>query len=182
MAWPEESSESDASPEQSVDTQVESDPATSATIPPIGPGDLPEVAQRLSKMCVAEIRDVIVSLPETFGRVVLGDVLAPERILVIPVSLEQASQITVGWKGMHVARPLTHQLMHDVLGTFGLRLEFVAIVGVHEGNILAELHIAPPRGTARTIPARASDAIGLALMSRPPTPIMVADALLGAHA
>jgi bifunctional DNase/RNase len=128
---------------------------------------------------VVEVRDVMVALPETFGRVVLGDVASPDRVLVIPVSLEQASQIAVGWRSMTVARPLTHQLMHDVLGTFGLRLEFVAIVGVHEGNILAELHIAPPRGAARTIPARASDAIGLALSSRPAVPIMVADALLG---
>ncbi|MDZ4258396.1 MAG: bifunctional nuclease domain-containing protein, partial [Gemmatimonadales bacterium] len=65
-------------------------------------------------------------------------------------------------------RPLTHDLLHTLLGALQGTVERVNITGVHDGTYLAELHLLRSDGQQVTIDARPSDALALALRAGAP--------------
>src|SRR5215207_4626987 len=84
-----------------------------------------------------------------------------ERYLPIWIGAVEASAIAFEQQGVRPARPLTHDLLRDVIGALGARLEAVHITDLRDGVFYAELVFA---GGAR-VSARPSDAIALALRS-----------------
>jgi bifunctional DNase/RNase len=97
-----------------------------------------------------------------------------DRYLPIWIGAPEASAIAFAQQGVVPPRPLTHDLLKDVLDTFGHQLEQVRITEMRENVYYAELAFIG--GT--TVGSRTSDAIALAL--RVGCPILSADDVLEA--
>ena len=93
------------------------------------------------------------------------------RYLPIWVGAVEASAIAFAQQGLVPVRPLTHDLFTTVLRTVDAQVERVEITDLIDGVFYAELYLAG----GRTISARPSDAIALAL--RAAAPITAADSL-----
>ena len=109
--------------------------------------------------------------------VVLLDVRG--EVVPIFISRDQAQSIQHALDHEPFDRPLTHDLLLDILGEFGGALDRVRIDGLADGTFLAKVDVEQyVDGTpkARTFDARPSDAIALAL--REDCPIEVADAVV----
>lgn len=104
----------------------------------------------------------------------------PDRFLPIWVGADQAASIAAQLAGIHPDRPLTHDLMIDILGKVGAEITRVVVrdliesgdgQGVFHGSIFIQAG-----GSEVEIDSRASDAIALAL--RCDAQILVADSVL----
>lgn len=91
--------------------------------------------------------------------IVLLKEAAGTRYLPIWIGAVEASAIAFQQQGVTSARPLTHDLLKDVLGALDVRLESVRITELRDGVFFAELVLAG----GVTVSARPSDAIALAL-------------------
>ncbi len=82
-----------------------------------------------------------------------------ERYLPIWIGAVEATAIAYAQQGVEPARPLTHDLLADVVGGLGHQLVEVRITDLSDGVFFAELVFEG----GQTISARPSDAIALAL-------------------
>jgi bifunctional DNase/RNase len=96
------------------------------------------------------------------------------RYLPIWIGAVEASAIAFQQQGVKTARPLTHDLLRDVVQAVGSRLEAVHITEMREDTFYAELRFAG----GITVSARPSDAVALAL--RCDAAILGSDAVLEA--
>jgi uncharacterized protein len=96
------------------------------------------------------------------------------RYLPIWIGAAEASAIAFQQQGVQAARPLTHDLMKDIIGALGARLEAVHITEMRDDVYYAELRFSG----GVTVSARPSDAIALAL--RCEVEILGSDAVLDA--
>ena len=97
-----------------------------------------------------------------------------ERYLPIWIGSAEASAIAMAQQGVVPPRPLTHDLLGDVVTALGHTLEQVRIVDMKENVYYAELAFSG----GVTVGSRSSDAIALAL--RAGCPILGAEAVLEA--
>jgi bifunctional DNase/RNase len=104
----------------------------------------------------------IVLLKETSG----------DRYLPIWIGAVEASAIAFEQQGVRPSRPMTHDLLRDVIGALGAQLDAVHITDLRDGIFFAELVFA---GGTR-VSSRPSDAIALAL--RTGTPIFGEETVL----
>jgi uncharacterized protein len=95
-----------------------------------------------------------------------------ERYLPIWIGTVEAAAIAYQQQEVQLSRPLTHDLMRDVLDAMGVELTGVEITDLRETVFYAELIL---DGKTR-VSSRSSDAIALAL--RTESPIWCADAVL----
>jgi bifunctional DNase/RNase len=102
----------------------------------------------------------------TVGDGVEGDVLP------IFIGFDEAVSIARGMDAVDIGRPLTHDLLLDVMEELGGRVERVVVSEVEEGTYIADLHLSTPRGET-VIDARPSDS--LALAARTNAPLEVTD-------
>jgi bifunctional DNase/RNase len=82
-----------------------------------------------------------------------------ERYLPIWIGAVEATAIAFAQQGVTPPRPLTHDLMKDVLEATGQQLSEVRITDVRDGVFYAELVFA----NGQEVSARPSDSIALAL-------------------
>ncbi len=105
-------------------------------------------------------------------------VLAPEGtddVLPIFIGFEEANSIAHGLDAYDIGRPLTHDLLLDVMEELGGRVERVEISEISdEGTYIADLHLDGPR-SSMVVDARPSDS--LALAARTNAPIEVAESV-----
>ena len=95
-----------------------------------------------------------------------------DRYLPIWIGAVEATAIAFAQQGVVPARPLTHDLLRDVLEALSSPLQEIRITRLEEGVFYADLVFA----SGTVVGARPSDAIALAL--RTSTPILVADEVL----
>lgn len=95
-----------------------------------------------------------------------------QRSLPILIGQVEANAIAMHLQGIRPARPLTHDLLGQVITALGRRLEEVRVVDFREGTYYGEL--AFDDGT--TLSARPSDAIALAV--RVDVPVFVDEAVM----
>ena len=108
--------------------------------------------------------------------VVLKD--ADNRLnLPIWIGLLEATAIATELEGIKMARPMTHDLLRNLLGDLDATLERVEITDLRENTYFAVLHLLV-QGVARAVDSRPSDAISLALRTK--SPIYVARRVLEA--
>jgi bifunctional DNase/RNase len=100
------------------------------------------------------------------------------RRIPIVIGQLEAQAIDRAVKGQPFARPLTHDLLVQVIDRCGLRLDEVRITDLREGIFYAELALSGPAGPV-VIDCRPSDALAV-LARRPGTPLLVAEAVLAA--
>jgi uncharacterized protein len=90
-----------------------------------------------------------------------------ERFVPIWVGPYEAEAITVALQEIEMIRPLTHDLLKNLFGTFNAKIKRVEIVSLREeiffGNIVAEAN-----GEEVNIDSRPSDAIALAVRAHVP--------------
>lgn len=95
-----------------------------------------------------------------------------DRYLPIWIGAPEATAIAFAQQGLTPPRPLSHDLMKDLLEATGLSLTQVTISGMREGVYYADLLLS----SGVEVSARPSDAIALAL--RTGSPIFGSDELL----
>ncbi|GAG23037.1 unnamed protein product, partial [marine sediment metagenome] len=88
--------------------------------------------------------------------------------LVIAIGLAEATAIAKELQELEFSRPLTHDLMRDIVDTLGARVDRVEILELRDGTYYAELVIVDSGGQTRRIDSRPSDAIALALRTGSP--------------
>ena len=103
------------------------------------------------------------------------DKVMPGRLLPIWIGHPEATAILLALQGLEPPRPMTHDLLKNVLDTLDMQVERVEITRVEEGTFFAAIVL---RGEERTlvVDARPSDSIALAV--RTYTPIFVAEDVL----
>jgi hypothetical protein len=114
---------------------------------------------------------VRVELPGNQPVVLLREEDGP-RYLPIWIGASEASAIAFPQQGVQTVRPLTHDLLKDVIEAVGVQLEAVHITEMRDDIYYAELCFTG----GVTVSARPSDAIALAL--RTGTPILGTDDVL----
>lgn len=82
-----------------------------------------------------------------------------DRVLPLAIGAAEANAITLEQQGIRPPRPLTHDLLGEVIEALGRRLEKVLITELREGTFFAELVF---DGDLR-VSARPSDSVALAL-------------------
>ncbi len=83
------------------------------------------------------------------------------RYLPIWIGAVEATAIAFALQGVETARPLTHDLMVDVLDSLGVTLDAVHVTDLRDGTFYAELQLSRS-GQRYTVSARPSDAIAIA--------------------
>ncbi|HTW06177.1 MAG TPA: bifunctional nuclease family protein, partial [Acidimicrobiales bacterium] len=101
-----------------------------------------------------------------------------DRTLPIYIGRPEAEAIAGAIQGIVSKRPMTHDLMRDVLNELGVVLDHVVITELKDQTFYAELRLRRG-GTNYVISARPSDAIALALRAR--ATIYAEEALLDAE-
>jgi bifunctional DNase/RNase len=93
--------------------------------------------------------------------VVLGEVNGLRKIPII-IGSSEAQAIALALEKMHPSRPLTHDLMKNMMVAFGLELHEVVITDIQEGVFFSKLLCTNDKDTIE-IDSRTSDAIALAI-------------------
>jgi bifunctional DNase/RNase len=107
--------------------------------------------------------------------VVLKD---PDNKLNLPIwigPLEAASMATE-LEGIRPARPMTHDLVRNLLGDLGATVEAIEITELRENTYYARIEVKTRDGAAVQVDSRPSDAISIALRTK--SPIYVAKTVL----
>ena len=120
------------------------------------------------------IESVRVSLMN-YNRVVVLKEKDATRYLPIWIGAAEADAIAVRLQGVAVARPMTHDLVTNLLAEIGSRVVRVVVNELTNDTFYARIHL-ELNGRALEIDSRPSDAIALAVRSE--APIYVEDAVL----
>src|SRR3954470_22118358 len=105
-----------------------------------------------------DVLGVRVEMPSNSPIVLLREVEG-QRYLPIWIGAVEATAIAFAQQGVVPPRPLTHDLLNDVLVAVGARLTAIQIIDLRDGVFYADLVFAD----GLRVSARPSDAIALAL-------------------
>lgn len=119
----------------------------------------PDFSQPPEGFSAAEVLGVGAT-PE--GAVVLLGSKAREAVLPIFIGPSQALTIDLRMKGQDFQRPLTHDLLEDVMGRLGGAIGKVHVDGLRDGTFVATIFLITPEDVVE-VDARPSDAIALAV-------------------
>jgi bifunctional DNase/RNase len=126
------------------------------------------VQMELSRIIISEINDnQVIYLKEVDG----------ERQFPILIGFFEASSIDRRVKSIASPRPLTHDLVVNVIEQLGAELQDVVINELREHTYFAKLRVRY-QGELVEIDARPSDAIAVAVTCQPPLPIYVNEEVL----
>jgi len=123
-----------------------------------------------------ELSRIIISDMNDQQVVWLREVDGP-RSFAIVIGIFEAASINRHVKGEESQRPLTHDLLCSVIDHLGGELEDVVITSLQDHTYFALLRIRRA-GELVEVDSRPSDAIALAVHSRPSLPIFVDDSVL----
>jgi hypothetical protein len=123
-------------------------------------------------MVEMELIAVRVELPGNTPVVVLRELGGDGRLLPIFIGQPEATAIAFALDGVRTPRPMTHDLMRDLLEELGATVERVVVTHLDEGTFYAEIHM-KAGGDDHRVSSRPSDAMALAL--RIDCPIFAAD-------
>ncbi|MFA5275604.1 MAG: bifunctional nuclease family protein [Candidatus Omnitrophota bacterium] len=125
------------------------------------------VEMELSRIVIDEKRhDQLIVLKEKNG----------ERLLPIVIGLPEASAIKLKIGGFNPPRPLTHDLLHDAIKNLEASVDRVIIDKLEENTFHAKIVLKTATGEFKTIDARPSDSIALAVRAH--TSIFVDDEII----
>ncbi|MXW40627.1 MAG: bifunctional nuclease family protein [Synechococcus sp. SB0668_bin_15] len=88
------------------------------------------------------------------------------RQVPIWVDKVQAHSIILGLKGLHPPRPMTHDLMLNLLQVAKLEFDRIVISSIQDSTFHAELRVRRQDQTVVSLDCRPSDAIALAVRSK----------------
>jgi len=122
-----------------------------------------------------ELLGVRVELPANAPVVLLREQAGERRVLPIYIGPEEARAIALALEGITTPRPMTHDLLRDVLGAVDVELVSIRVTELRDATFYAELEL---RAGDRTIQvsSRPSDAVALAV--RVDAPIFASEQVL----
>lgn len=129
---------------------------------------------------VMEVVEVAMALPSPFPTVTLREAEPPYRTLTIPVGLPEGTALAHTLYKVATPRPLTHQLMVEVLQRLNTDLAAVRLVGRFSGTYVAELDLVGVHGH-EVVSCRPTDGLTLALRQGVPSPILADERLFNAE-
>ena len=135
----------------------------------IGTGDNRD---RVTPMVEMELVGVRVELPSNSPIVLLRESGGRRRVLPIFIGGPEATAIAFALDGVVTPRPMTHDLMKDMLDELGGQVERIVVTDLSEKTFFAEIHVRSADGPHQ-ISSRPSDAIALAV--RVGAPIFAAE-------
>ncbi|MDE3058387.1 MAG: bifunctional nuclease family protein [Bacteroidota bacterium] len=100
--------------------------------------------------------------------------ISGNRRLPIIIGGFEAQAIAIEMEGIKPPRPLTHDLLRNIIDTFGASIQDVCINELRDGTFYAKINLEGT--TAQEVDSRPSDAIALAV--RFGAPIFVADSVM----
>lgn len=125
------------------------------------------IEMELNKIVIDEKRhDQLIALKEKGG----------SRVLPIVIGLNEASAIKLKISGFNPPRPLTHDLIFTLLNDLGATIEKVIIDKLEENTFHAKIIVKTSDGGSKSIDARPSDSIALAVRFH--APIFVEDSIV----
>ncbi len=113
--------------------------------------------------------------PFTNTPIVLLKDLEEKEVVPIWIGFFEASAIATQLERVHLARPMTHDLMKNVLDTLGVKVTKIEVNDLRENTFYAVIHL-NMEGSHFVVDARPSDAIALALRTK--SPIYVAEGVI----
>lgn len=151
-------------------------PATTPPVEPVEP-DPTGPSPLMGDYRMALIAAVNVDLPNQHPSVVLRETESPRRQLSFSIGFQDAVGLSHAMRRIPTPRPLTHELMSQVLQGFDIDVVAVRLVGRQGSIYFAELDL---RGrTARSIHScRPSDGLTVALLQPVSVPILIDRRLL----
>jgi len=126
-------------------------------------------------MVRVQLRSVRVDLQSNTPVLLLEEQAGIGRTLPIFIGTPEATSIAYAVQGVEVPRPLTHDLLVEVIEELGAVLEHIEISDLDGSTYYAEL-VLTRDGEAHSVSARPSDAVALAI--RTGSPLFVADHLM----
>jgi bifunctional DNase/RNase len=121
-----------------------------------------------------ELVGVRVELPHNQPIVLLKE-RQGTRFLPIWIGPVEATSIAFALQGVVTPRPMTHDLMRDLLGTLAVDVERIVVTSLQEGTFYAEIVLLSD-GDEVMVSSRPSDAIALAV--RGTVPIFAEESVL----
>lgn len=113
-------------------------------------------------MVAMELVGVRIEMPSNQPIVLLKEV-AGSRFLPIWVGAVEATAIAFAQQGLAAQRPLTHDLLANILEIADLTTAQIHITELRDGVFYSEIHLRDKAGALLKVSARPSDAIALAL-------------------
>ncbi|MAG03983.1 MAG: hypothetical protein CL406_05150 [Acidimicrobiaceae bacterium] len=98
-----------------------------------------------------------------------------ERLLPIFIGMAEATAIGLVLAGQEPPRPMTHDLITNLLDSFSVELKLVHVTELRDRTFFAELHLQGSEGD-QVLSCRPSDAIAIAI--RTETPIYASSEVL----
>ena len=126
-------------------------------------------------MIEMELLGVQVELPSNSPLLLLRETEGQGRGLPVVIDTPEAHAIHRGIEGIRLARPLTHDLLVTMLEELQATVIGVVVTELRERTFFAEIEL-QVAGESRTISARPSDAIAIAV--RTETPIYASEDVL----
>jgi bifunctional DNase/RNase len=109
-----------------------------------------------------ELVGVRVELPTNAPIVLLRELEGSHRTLPIFIGGPEATAIAFALEGVETPRPMTHDLLKNILDDLGWMLDKVVVTELRESTFYAELHLLGGNGETKVVSSRPSDAIALA--------------------
>ena len=117
-------------------------------------------------MIELELVGVRVELPHNQPIVLLKE-RAGDRFLPIWIGAVEATSIAFALQGVVTARPMTHDLMRNLLEDLGVSVDRVVVTELRDGTFYAEIQMTQD-GESFVTSSRPSDAIALAVRATVP--------------
>lgn len=126
-------------------------------------------------MLEMELIGVRVEMPTNAPMVLLRERGGEGRTVPIYIGAPEATAIALALDGVDTPRPMTHDLLRDVLDELGVDVERVVVSDLQDKTFFAEIHLVRD-GETHVVSSRPSDAIALA--ARTATPIFAAESVV----
>ena len=110
-----------------------------------------------------------------YNRVVILKEKDSNRFLPIWIGAAEADAITLKQQGVKVSRPMTHDLLANVIGELGSSVQRIVVSAISDDTFIARIYLTR-NGEDLQIDSRTSDAIALAV--RTDAPIFCEDEVL----
>ena len=112
-----------------------------------------------------EMELVSVEAPERPTRtpvVILRETAGQRRVLPIFIGTPEAQAIALSMQNIETPRPMTHDLMKNLLDEVGAEVDRITVTALRDGTFFAEI-VLSSAGEVHTVSSRPSDAIALAI-------------------
>lgn len=109
-----------------------------------------------------ELVGIELERPPNIPCLLLREAEGDRRVLPIFIGSPEATAIAFALEEVETPRPMTHDLMKDILDQLGARIERVVVTELRDSTFFAEI-VLLQAGEVRSVSARPSDAVALAV-------------------